>query len=274
MTRYDLHTHSNASDGTLSPTELVRRARDRGINVLALTDHDSTDGLAEAEAEAIRLGLIFVPGVEISVTWENHQTIHVVGLQLNPATPVLQAGLARLREFRGWRACEMARRLAVHGIPGAFEGARALARGTIVSRTHFARFLVAGGHSRDVNDAFEHFLLPGKPGYVSGEWANLTECVNWIQTAGGQAVLAHPLRYPLSGSRLRQLLGQFRDCGGVALELISGRNNESQILANYAHEFGLMASLGSDFHTPVNPHVDLGLLADLPNDVPPVWANW
>lgn len=274
MTHYDLHTHSSASDGTLSPTELVRRAHERGVKVLALTDHDCTDGVAEAKEEAIAHELILIPGVEISVTWEKDQTIHVVGLRIDPTTTVLQAGLSRLREFRDWRAHEMGRRLAAHGIPGAFEGARALALGAIVSRTHFARFLVAAGHGRDTNEIFEHFLVRDKPGYVVGEWANLTECVDWIRAAGGQAILAHPLRYPLSSSRLRQLLGQFRDCGGEGLELISGRHNDCQILVPYAHAFGLAASLGSDFHHPIPPHIDLGLLADLPINVQPVWERW
>ncbi|CAK0738047.1 3',5'-nucleoside bisphosphate phosphatase [Gammaproteobacteria bacterium] len=275
MTRYDLHTHSTASDGTLSPTELVRRAQERGIEVLALTDHDCTDGVAEATTEANKLGLILIPGMELSVSWENGQTIHMVGLRIDPATPVLQAGLLRLREVRNWRAEEMGRRLATHGILGAFEGAQALARGPIVSRTHFARFLVAGGHSRDMNGAFDHFLVRGKPGYVAGEWATLNEGIDWIQAAGGQAVLAHPLRYPLSSTRLRQLLGQFRDCGGVGLEVISGRHpNDIQVLAQYARTFGLAASVGSDFHHPDSPYTDLGRLADLPPNVQPLWLNW
>jgi len=275
MTRYDLHTHSTVSDGTLSPTELVHRAWERGVEVLALTDHDCTDGVAEATTEAVKLGLILIPGVEMSVTWENGQTIHVVGLRIDLSTSVLQAGLLRLREFRNWRAQEIGRRLAVHGIPDAFEGAQALVRGPIVSRTHFARFLVAGGYCRDMTDAFDHLLVRGKPGYVEGEWANLIEGVDWIQAAGGQAVLAHPSRYPLSAPRLRQLLGQFRDCGGVGLEVISGRHHhDSQTLAQYARLFGLAASVGSDFHHPDSPHIDLGRLPDLPPNVQPLWANW
>jgi hypothetical protein len=275
MVRYDLHCHSTASDGTLTPAEVVHRAWERGVEVLALTDHDCTDGLAEAGAKAASLSLTLVPGVEISVTWEEGQVIHVVGLHVDPEAPALQAGLLRLQEFRQGRAQEIGRRLAAQGIPSAFEGARALARGASVARTHFARFLVAEGHGRDITDVFDHFLVRGKPGYVAGQWADLAECIGWIRAAGGQAVLAHPARYPLTATRLRQLLGQFRDCGGVGLEVISGSSRDDcQTLAHYARTFGLMASVGSDFHSPGNPRLDLGQLPDLPSGVRPMWADW
>ena len=274
MNRYDLHTHSTASDGTLSPTALVRRAHARGVAVLALTDHDCTDGVAEAAAEADRVGLTLIPGVEVSVTWEGGQLVHIVGLRIDPDNAALQAGLSRLRAFRQWRAREMAQRLEAYGIPGTFEGAQALARGAVVSRTHFARFLATIGQGRDMNDAFERFLAPGKPGYVEGKWASLAECVDWIRGAGGQAVLAHPMRYALSAARLRLLLQQFHDCGGAGLELVLGGSHEAHTLAQYARTFGLAASVGSDFHGHDSSRLDVGLRAELPKQVRPIWEGW
>ncbi len=274
MNRYDLHTHSTASDGTLSPSELVRRAHSRGVEVMAITDHDCTDGIAEAMAEAEKVGLTLIPGVEMSVTWEEGQLLHVVGLRIDPGNPLLQEGLERLHRFRFWRAQEMGRRLLACGIAGAFEGARALAKGNIVSRTHFARFLVATGNCRDMNDAFERFLVPGKPGYVAGEWATLAECIHWIRKAGGQAVLAHPLRYPLTAPRLRRLFEQFRELGGEGIEVIAPNTNGTHTLAQHARTFGFAGSLGSDFHSCESPHTDIGLRENLPNGIRPIWEHW
>ena len=272
--RYDLHCHSTASDGTLPPAAVVRRAASCGVDVLALTDHDETTGLAEAAAEARCTGVRFVPGIELSVTW-SHQTVHVVGLGIDPGNPELAAGTARLRAFRDWRAGEIARRLAKHGIDGALEGARRHSQGAILSRTHFARFLVESGHAKDVRQVFRRFLVHGKPGYVPGEWASLETAVGWLTGAGGLAVIAHPARYLLSATRLRQLLGEFRELGGVGLEVVSGSHSpdDNQRMALLARQYGLLASAGSDFHGPENPWYELGRLPELPEGCRPVWQS-
>jgi predicted metal-dependent phosphoesterase TrpH len=272
--RYDLHSHSLASDGTLAPAALVQAACDAGVNVLALTDHDSTDGLEEAGRQAGAAGLCLIPGVEISVSWRSI-TVHVLGLHVDPQCDALQAGLSGLRAFRDWRAEEIGRRLARAGIGGAHAGACALSRGRIVSRTHFAHFLVAQGRARSVGEVFKRFLVHGKPGYVTGQWASLEEALGWIRAAGGLAVIAHPARYPLSGSRLRQLLGEFRELGGVGLEVVSGSHTRDDMnaMAGHARTLDLLASCGSDFHGPENPWVHLGQLAELPAGCHPIWES-
>ncbi len=274
--RRDLHTHSSASDGTLSPAELVAHASAAGVDVLALTDHDTTAGLDEADEAARQHGLVLVPGVEVSVTWER-RTVHLVGLHIGREAAALNTGLAGLRAFREWRAEEIGRRLAMHGIPGALAGARRLAAGTIVSRTHFARYLVAQGLASSVGDVFRHFLVRNKPGYVPGRWAGLEEAVEWIRSAGGQAVVAHPARYKLTASKLRSLLREFADCGGVGLEVVSGRSTpeEMRVMAAHARDIGLLASCGSDFHGPEQtPWVKLGALAEIPEGCTPIWEAW
>lgn len=275
MSCHDLHSHSWVSDGTLSPTELVQRAAAAGVDVLALTDHDDTAGCAEATAAAAAGGIEVLPGVEVSVTWQG-MTIHVVGLAIDTAAPALQAGLERLREFRLWRAAEMGRRLAERGIDGAYEGAAALSRGRIISRTHFAHYLVSRGCGKDVRDIFKHYLKRNKPGHVPGQWAALEEAVSWIRAAGGVAVLAHPARYDLTSSKLRRLLGEFMECGGEAMEVISGSHtpDDVQRMVRHARALGLLASVGSDFHGPENPWVELGRLPPLPEGLVPVWQRW
>lgn len=272
---YDLHSHSLASDGTLTPTELVNRAAAAGVNVLALTDHDETSGIAEARKAACSAGIELVPGVEISVTWGG-QTVHVVGLQIDPDSSPLREGLEKLREFRDWRAEEMGRRLAKHGIDGAWEAARAMAKGRIVSRTHFARFLVEQGHAATPRDVFKRFLKPNKPGFVSGEWASLEDAVNWVHTAGGQIVVAHPARYKMSATKRRKLLGEFVELGGDGLEVVSGSHSRGDnfSMAQLANKFGLLASAGSDYHGPEHPWVELGRLQSLPDGCTPIWSRW
>ncbi|MEK7758907.1 MAG: PHP domain-containing protein [Pseudomonadota bacterium] len=272
---YDLHTHTFYSDGALAPAELVMRAAANGVHVLALTDHDVTDGVPEAQAAALQAGITLVPGVEISVTW-GAQTVHVVGLQIDIAHPGLQAGLARLREFREWRAEEIGRRLAKAGIPGAIEGARSRAQRGLVSRTHFAQFLVAAGHAADVRSVFKKFLVHGKPGYVPGAWSGLDEAIGWINAEGGQAVLAHPARYKITATRLKKLLGEFRDVGGAAIEVVSGSHSRDDMFrfAQLASSYGLLASSGSDFHGPHNYYMDLGPMPPLPDGCTPVWQTW
>jgi predicted metal-dependent phosphoesterase TrpH len=271
---YDLHSHSIASDGTLSPVELVTAAHAAGVDVLALTDHDTLDGLLEAAQTARALGLQLVPGVEISVSWQS-QTIHVLALGIDPGCEVLQAGLAGLREYRLWRAGEIGRRLARAGIGGACEGARALASGPCVGRTHFARYLVATGHARSVQEVFKRFLVKNRPGYVSGQWASLEAALEWIHAAGGMAVIAHPARYRMTASKLRRLIGEFRAGGGVGMEVVSGSHSRdnTQAMALLCRNENLLASCGSDYHGPQNPWIKLGQLPALPPGCQPVWDS-
>lgn len=276
----DLHTHSTASDGTLTPSALIDHAAAAGVDVLALTDHDTTDGLEEAGAAAARKGMRLIPGVEISVTWGG-RTIHVVGLRLDPDHPDLQRGLASLLEFRGWRAEEIGRRLARAGIEGAYAGAKALSKGRLVGRTHFARFLVQRRLAADERAVFKHFLVNGKPGHVPGDWASLESAVGWIRAAGGHAVLAHPARYKLTRTRLLRLLGELRELGGAGLEVVSGSHSRDDIFtfAQHAREQRLLASVGSDFHGPqlsvsAHPWIHLGRLPALPDGCVPIWSDW
>ncbi|MCG7946169.1 MAG: PHP domain-containing protein, partial [Candidatus Thiodiazotropha taylori] len=272
---YDLHSHSTASDGTLSPRALVQRAAEAGVEVLALTDHDTTAGIDEASEAAQSCGLVLIPGVEVSVSW-NRQTVHLVGLNLDPHDSQLDAGLQKLRDFREWRAEEIGRRLDKAGISGAYEGALALAEGCLVSRTHFARFLVQSGIVEDERKVFKRFLVSGKPGHVPGEWASLEEAVGWIHAAGGQAVIAHPARYRMTRSKLRQLLKQFVALQGDGLEVVSGSHSRDDYvnMAKHARDFDLLASAGSDFHCPENPWIELGRLPRLPEGCKPVWQSW
>ena len=271
---YDLHSHTTASDGTLTPAELVRHAYDCGTTVLAVTDHDATTGLVEAANAAVKLGMSFVPGIEISVTWA-HQTVHIVGLQIDATNPELQEGLKKLHDFRVWRAEEIARRLDKAGITGSLEAARGYASGKIISRTHFARFLVEQGYAKDIRQVFRKYLIHNKPGYVSGMWAELEEAVGWIKGAGGMAVIAHPARYRMSGTRLRQLLAAFRDCGGECIEVVSGSHSKDDILrfTQLADQFGFFASRGSDFHGPENTYADPRYLPALPESCRPIWTH-
>lgn len=273
--KFDLHTHSTASDGLCTPEILVARAAAAGIQVLALTDHDTIEGLAAAQVAAARHGLILIPGVEISVTWQG-ATIHVVGLNIDPQNPELLRGLESILAFRRWRAEEIGRRLAVQGIQGAYEGARALATGALVGRTHFARFLVAAGRAADVATVFKHYLVKGKPGHVHGEWARLEQAITWIRAAGGEAVLAHPARYKLTHTKLRLLLRHFMDFGGRGIEVVSGSQSQEEgyRLAGLAIKLGLCASLGSDYHGEDFSRIDLGRLPPLPSGCRPLWSDW
>jgi predicted metal-dependent phosphoesterase TrpH len=255
---------------------VVRRAASRGVGVLALTDHDELSGLAEASEAAREAGIELVRGSELSVSWED-QTIHVVALGIDPACDALAQGLARVREGRLARARKIGDALAEAGIPGAYEGAlRYVTSERLVSRTHFARYLVEAGYVGEVKDVFKRYLARGKPGYVKHSWATLSEAIGWIRVAGGDAVLAHPGRYKLNSSELRRLLGEFRDRGGAAIEVLSSSHTHEQYaqFATLARVHGLAASVGSDYHGPGESHVDLGDLPDLPAGVTPVWSRW
>ncbi len=271
----DLHTHSTASDGTLTPAALVARAAAAGVTLLALTDHDTLEGLPEAEQAASEHGIAFVPGVEVSVLWDG-RTIHIVGLDIDRQSAPLIAGLAQLRHTRETRAVAMADKLEQAGYPGALEGARRYSQGNLIGRMHFARFLVSRGAATDVRAIFKRFLVAGKPGYVRGEWVDLATAVGWIQDAGGQAVLAHPARYGLTRTKLLRLVAEFRAAGGVGIEVVSGSHSRDDyaVFARHAREQQLLASAGSDYHGPETPWLELGQLPPLPPGCQPIWHHW
>jgi predicted metal-dependent phosphoesterase TrpH len=276
MPRYDLHCHSTHSDGLLAPAAVVARARAQGVDVLALTDHDELSGVAEAQEAALEAGITLICGAELSTTWEGI-TIHVVALGIDPANATLAASLAAIRVGRSARARRIADALAAAGIEGAYEGAmRYVTSERLVSRTHFARYLVESGHAREMNDVFARYLTPGKPGHVKHEWAKLSEAVDWIHAAGGQAVIAHPGRYKVNASGMRRLLTEFRDAGGDAIEVVSPSHTRAQYgeFATHARILGLRASCGSDWHGPGESWMELGALPDLPAGVVPVWRDW
>ena len=276
MPRYDLHCHSTYSDGVLTPAAVVARAAARGVDVLALTDHDDTSGLAEARLAATQAHITFVAGAELSVSWEN-LTIHVVALGIDPSDPTLAQGLATIRSGRTTRARRIADALARAGIRGAYEGAmKYVTSEALISRTHFARYLVEAGYANEVKDVFKRYLTTGKPGYVAHEWATLPQAIGWIRAAGGHSVLAHPGRYKVGNSGMRRLLTDFADAGGDAIEVLSPSHTPAQYaeFATLARAFGLRASSGSDFHAPGESAMDLGGMPDLPAGVVPVWKDW
>jgi 3',5'-nucleoside bisphosphate phosphatase len=272
---YDLHTHSTASDGAYRPSELVRHAAAAGMTHLALTDHDSLDGLAEARAAAAACGITLIPAVEMSVTWCD-KSLHIVGLNIDVNSAMLNEGLARLQAVRRERAQEMGRRLAKLGICGAFEAARTLAGDGMITRTHFARHLMDLGLAPTLKHVFERYLGQGKPGYVPTQWTSLGDSLAMIHAAGGTAVVAHPQRYKLTASWMRRLLTEFKSFGGEAIEVVSGTSSDSDIqtLARYCRQFRLAASVGSDFHSPEFSWIQLGKLLPLPADLTPVWRGW
>lgn len=275
MLNIDLHCHSNVSDGMLSPAEVVARAAANGVHALALTDHDDVAGLDAAQVAASAAGMTLIPGVEISVSW-GKQTVHIVGLRIDPAHPELAAGLAGIRVGRIGRARRMADDLAKSGIAGAYEGAYDYAvNKQMVGRTHFARWLVAQGLAPDMRGAFRRFLTRGKPGYVEHEWTTLENAVNWIRASGGMAVIAHPGRYAFNARELHLLLDAFRALGGEGIEVITGSHHPSEYgkFADLARAFGLKASRGADFHAP-DEGIDIGRLPALPHYCQPVWQGW
>lgn len=276
MSNIDLHFHSSASDGALAPAELIARAHEREATLVALTDHDCLRGLAEARACAQTLNLPFLNGVEASVSWGSKlQTIHIVGLGIDPSHAPLEQGLARVRQGRVERAHEMARDLARIGIPDAFEGAMCWCHNPeMISRTHFARYLVSSGRVKDVRTVFHKYLTPGKPGYIPHRWATLEEVVGWICGSGGVAVIAHPGRYDLGRTLTERLVNEFKDAGGQAIEVASGSHSLDDMhkYALIAQRFGLWSSAGSDFHAPGEGGRDIGRTDDLPPICRPVWT--
>lgn len=275
ISEYDLHSHSTASDGALSPAELVRQAAACGVKNLALTDHDTTAGLAEARATAEENGITLISGIELSVTWQQ-RCIHILGLNIDPDYAPLQEGIEGLRRMRIARAVEMGARLQKKGIENAYQGALQLAGEGMITRTHFARFLVDHGYADSFQNAFDRFLGAGKPGFVATRWTDLEEAIGWINGAGGTAVVAHPLRYKLSGAWLRRLLDAFKQGGGVGIEIVCGSSSSNDIrcAADAARRFDLLGSVGSDYHSPEKPWTQLGRLPPLPNSITPIWSVW
>ncbi|MEK6662549.1 MAG: 3',5'-nucleoside bisphosphate phosphatase [Pseudomonadota bacterium] len=275
MIKVDLHSHSTISDGLMTPRELVHHAAAQGVQVLALTDHDDVAGIPEAREAARLIGMTLIAGTEISVTWRN-RTLHILGLRIDPAHPALQQGLARLRASRATRAQGIADELTKAGIMGSLEGAYEHAPEGIISRTHFARFLIQQGHAKDMKSVFKRYLVKGKPGYVPHIWATLEEAVSWILGAGGLPVIAHPGRYDLGSTLMNALFTEFKLLGGAGIEVVSGSHHidNYEQFTQLAEKFGLRASRGSDYHGPGHSYRDMGKLPDLPSRCQPVWQDW
>lgn len=258
------------------PADVARRAAANGVSLWTLTDHDSVEGLNAAREAAATAGMRFLNGVEISVSW-NFQTIHIVGLNIDPHHPDLVGGLASVRRSRRIRAEKIADQLTDAGIADSLDGAYAFAANPeLVGRTHFARFLVAKGHARHMSDVFQRYMTPGRTGWVAHQWANLDQAVAWILASGGVAVLAHPGRYKLSREQLVRLIVEFKQCGGGAIEVVTASHTIDQTndFALLCRAHGLLASRGSDFHSPEEARFDLGVLPELPRSVTPVWTQF
>ena len=264
--KIDLHNHSYYSDGVLSPTEVVRLAKEESCDVFALTDHDTTDGLSEAKTEADRLQMHFIPGVEVSAMW-NNMTIHILGLDVDVDNTVLQAGLKQHQDFRELRAEKMARSLGGAGVVGAYEKTKILAKTGMITRTHFAQMLIQEGVCKDMKSVFKRFLTGKKPGGVAGKWAQFDEVIEWIHASGGKAVLAHPLRYRMTNTKVKRMMSDLAANGCDGVEVVTGSSNADEItlMSQWVRELGLLASSGSDYHGWPNQRVRIGRLQDLPN---------
>jgi predicted metal-dependent phosphoesterase TrpH len=269
----DLHCHSVVSDGTLTPEALAARAAANGVELWSLTDHDEIGGQHRAAAAAGAQGLKYLTGTEISVTFAG-ETVHIVGLGFDADDEGIRGGLEQTRGGRGARAREIAAGLAAAGIPGTYEGAlKYVGNPALISRTHFARYLVETGACKDTSEVFRRYLTEGKPGYVPHRWAALKDAVRWIREAGGLAVIAHPARYKFTANEEYALFTEFKTHGGSGVEVVTGSHTAAEYVkyADTAREFGLAASRGSDFHSPGESHTDLGQLPFLPDQLTPVW---
>lgn len=276
MLNVDLHCHSSVSDGVLTPADVAARAKANGVEVWALTDHDEVGGIAQARSAARDLGLNYVTGVEISATWAGH-TLHIVGLHIDETNEPLIQGLATTRTGRTRRAHEIASELEKAGIPDAYDGAlKFVGNPDLISRMHFARYIAELGVCASPAEVFAKFLTSGKPGYVPHRWASLADAVAWIHGAGGISVMAHPGRYKLSDTEFDALFEEFKQLGGMAIEVTTGSHTVDQYAqyAKVARRYGFLASRGSDFHGPGESRVDLGNLPPLPSGVKPVWHDW
>ncbi|MEO7744353.1 MAG: PHP domain-containing protein [Usitatibacter sp.] len=276
MDNIDLHNHSTRSDGLLSPTQLIELAARNGVDAIALTDHDTLEGVEEATVAARDASIGFIPGVEISVSWGS-ATLHVVGLQVDPTAKVLREGLDQIRSGRLDRGKVIAAALDKLGIAGTFEAALALAQDErLLSRTHFARHLAESGVVKDTQQAFDKYLAKGKPAFVAHHWADFGDAVGWIRASGGVAVLAHPGRYDLKPMMRHEMLSQFKALGGEAIEVVTGshRPEEYSLWQREALEFGFLASRGADYHGPGESPAEPGTLPRLHASLKPVWSKW
>ena len=270
----DLHCHSKFSDGTLTPQQLANRAAVAGVDLWALTDHDTIEGLPQAQHAASMYAIAFLTGVEISITWSD-VTVHIVGLGFDPENEALRAGLEAIRATREPRAREIARRVEKEtGVQNAYDGAlKHAGNKNLVARPHFARMLVERGICRTPQDAFKRFLSAGRPCFVPHKWATMDQAVEWIRGAGGMAIMAHPGQYPFSSAQGQKLLQQFASLGGEGVEVVHGAHTPEQMrhYAELARNMGLLASRGCDYHSPKESRIDVGRLPPHPEGLPAVW---
>ncbi len=271
----DFHTHTTASDGILSPTELVSRANSHGVNFLAVTDHDTVDGLSAAKVQASQLGMRFLNGIEFSAQWHGI-AVHIVGLGVDADSEALASAILTQKLARSKRAELIAERLARVKIDDALDGATALAGGATLTRPHFARFLVEQGYCQTESEAFRRYLGAGKIGDVKNEWPDFSQVVEWIRLANGVAVIAHPEKYKMTRTKLCRFVEEFKSAGGEAIEVISGLQspNITEKIAQISRRYQLLASCGSDFHMPNQKWQELGSFGKLPSFCEPVWQVW
>ncbi|OBW99818.1 PHP domain-containing protein [Gallibacterium genomosp. 1] len=270
-TKIDLHSHSNASDGVLSPTALILRAKEQGVEVLALTDHDTVDGIAEAKTVAQQQQITLISGVEISTVWQG-KTIHIVGLDFDETHPAMTELLQRQAQLRYARAVEIGERFKKFGLENAFAEAQALTSGE-VTRAHYARYLVNIGMVSNEGQAFKRYLSQGKPCYVKANWCDIPTAIEVIHQAGGIAVVAHPMRYQMTNNKIRTLIEDFQQWGGDAVEIAGGvDHNQQKMLIQWLDKLSLSASVGSDFHYPCG-WIELGKNLTIPENVKTVWQR-
>ena len=272
---YDLHTHTTASDGEFSPEALVIKAKSNGVDVLAITDHDSTEGIIEAENEACKQNIRLLPGIELSVSWMD-KNFHIVGLGIDPDNEKLIASLKETEELRQQRAIKIGKKLEKIGVTKAYYEARDLAGANTLTRSHFARVLINQGFAADSREVFKKYLVHNKPGFVKTSWVEMESGIKLLKDAGGEAILAHPMRYNITASWLRRLFVAFKESGGIGIEVVTGSSNADEITtaAAYARRYEFCGSAGSDFHGYDNTWVKLGKLAAMPESVTPVWETW
>jgi len=270
--KYDLHCHSNFSDGALPPADLILRAKEHGVTTLALTDHDTVAGLAQAQHAATQQQLNFIPGIELSCFW-NKKTFHILGLNIDPSNTQLLASTQELQNIRIERAKKIAYKLEKQKIPGTFEAVQKAAGTGMITRPHFAHYLLKNNYVSSMQNAFDRYLGQGKPAFVNTQWIDMEIAINSINAAGGVAVVAHPMRYKLTASWMRRFLSAFKEAGGLGMEIITARSTPEEIRRTvlFARQFELYGSMGSDFHTPKNQWVELGRLAPLPANIKPIW---
>ena len=272
--KVDLHSHSYYSDGVYSPSEVLEYANQAKCDLFSLTDHDTTDGLSEAQERAEKLSIIFIPGVEISAIWRN-MTIHILGLGINVGNELLQKGLRRNQELRKERATKIAHGLRQAGIKDALEKTSALSKTNMITRTHFAQMLIQEGYCKDMKSVFRRFLTGNKPGAVHVEWSGFEEVISWIHAAGGLAVIAHPFRYRMTQTKIKRMFSEFKETLGDGVEAITAMSSEQEInlCSNWAKEVNLLISSGSDYHGWPNQRINIGCLKEIPNSNNLIWNH-